>query len=165
MFRSRFYTLTIALIMIFGTGAIDCAMAGETVKLKASATSINTKWEEMEVGDVEGHVIGLFQNTQVWINDMTGEKSTQYSRGTMDFNRKTGQGTMNGYGVMTYPSGDKRFVKHEGKIAGKGLWKGTFTDVGGTGKYEGCTGGGTWESKSLGKGISNLTAEGERTFK
>ena len=84
----RISAVTIALIMVFGLGTIDFTAAGETVKLKASATSINTKWEEIEVGDVEGHVIGLFQNTQVWVSDLTGEKSTQYSRGTMDFKEK-----------------------------------------------------------------------------
>ena len=101
----------------------------------------------------------------VWVNNYTGEKSTQYSRGTMDVHKNTGQGTMQGYGVMTFPSGDKRFNKWEGKLVGKGNWKGTATDIGGTGKFEGCTGGSTWESKSLGRGISQVTAVGERTFK
>jgi hypothetical protein len=155
----------IALTLIFGLVAINIASAGETVKIKASATSINTKWHELEVGDVEGHVIGLYQNTQVWVYEKTGDRATQYSRGTMDFNRKTGQGTLQGYGVMTYASGDKRWASTEGKLVGKGKWEGTYTDIDGTGKYEGCKGGGTWKSQSLGRGISHITAEGERTYK
>jgi hypothetical protein len=150
--------------MLFGLGT-NYSLAGEKVKLKATATSVNTKWHEIEVGDEEGHVIAVLQNTQAWVSDITGERSTQFSRATMDLHKKTGQGTMQGYGVMTYSNGDKRFNKWEGKLVGKGIWKGTFTDIGGTGKYEGCTGGGTWESKSLGPGISQVVAEGERTFK
>ena len=165
MSNSRIYAVIIALTLVFGLIAINFASAGETVKLKGSATSINTKWHEIEVGDAEGHVIGLYQNTQVWVNDATGEKVTQYSRGTMDFNRKTGQGTVQGYAISTYPSGDKRFGKYEGKMVGKGQWEGTWSDINGTGKYEGCKGSGTWKSQSLARGISHITSEGERTFK
>ena len=165
MSRSRIYAVIIVLIMVFGLGTIDFSVAGETVKLKATASSVNTKWHQIEVGDVEGHVVAVFENKQVWVSEITGERSTAISRGTMDFNTKTGQGTASGYSTMTYASGDKRFGSYEGKIVGKGRWKGTFTDIGGTGKYEGCKGGGTWESQSLGRGISHLTAEGERTFK
>ena len=165
MFRFRIFSMTIALIIVFGIGTIDCTMAGETVKIKSSGTSINTKWNQIEVGDVEGHVVAVFQNTQVWSVETTGETTTAFARGTMDLNRKTGQGTMEGYSIMTFPSGDKRFSSFEGKIIGKGRWKGTYTDMDGTGKYKGITGGGTWESKSLARGISHITAEGERTFK
>jgi hypothetical protein len=166
MSKIRIYAVMIALTLIFGLVATNFVSAGETVKIKATATSINTKWHEIEVGDAEGHVIGLFQNTQVWVvNESTGEKSTQLSRGTMDFNRKTGQGTVQGYSIMTYASGDKRWGSYDGKIVGKGKWEGTWTDINGTGKYEGCKGGGTWTSQSMARGISHLTAEGERTFK
>jgi ribosomal protein S11 len=156
--------MMIALIIVFGIGTIDCTVAGETVKIKSSATSINTKWHPIEVGDVEGHVVAVFQNTQVYVSEITGETMTAFSRGTMDLNTKTGQGTMKGYSVMTYPSGDKKFASYEGKKVGKGRWKGTYTDMDGTGKYKGITGGGTWESKSLARGISHVYAEGERTF-
>jgi hypothetical protein len=151
--------------MVFGLGTIDCMEAGETVKIKASGTSVNTKWHEIEVGDEEGHVIAVFQNTQAWVVEPDGIKTTQFSRGTMDLHKKTGQGTMQGYSIMTYPGGDKRYGSFDGKIAGKGKWEGTYTDMGGTGKFEGCIGGGTWKTQSLGPGISHIESEGERTFK
>ena len=165
MSKSRIYSVMIALIMIFGLVAINFASAGETVKVKASGTSINTKWHEIEVGDEEGHVIAVFQNTQAWVVEPDGVTATAFSRGTMDLHKKTGQGTMQGYSIMTYPSGDKRYASFDGNIAGKGKWEGTYTDINGTGKYEGCKGGGTWKTQSLGPGISHIEAEGERTFK
>jgi hypothetical protein len=165
MLRFRICAVIISLVMIFGLCAVGFAVAGETVKLKASGTSISTKWHQIEVGDEEGHIIAVLQNTQVWDLEPDRGKATAISQGTMDLHKKTGKGTMQGYSIMTYPSGDKRYASWEGKIAGKGKWEGTFTDIGGTGKYEGCTGGGTWKTQSLGPGISHIEAEGERTFK
>ena len=36
MSKSRIYAVAIALIMVFGLGTIDCTVAGEKVKIKAS---------------------------------------------------------------------------------------------------------------------------------
>lgn len=165
MHRSKILVLLATILCVFCMGVIECVVAGETVKLKATATSINTKWHQIEVGDAEGHIIAVMENTQLWVSDPAGEKWTARSRGTMDLNTKTGQGTMQGYGVYTYSNGDKRFGKWEGKLVGKGQYEGTWSDIGGTGKYDGCTGGGTWAATSMGPGISEITAEGERTFK
>ncbi len=156
---------TVTVVMVLIVLVASPALAGETVKTKATGTSINTKWHQIEIGDTEGHVVAVFQNTQVWISEITGERATAFSRGTMDLNKKSGQGTMKGYNVTTFANGDKRFGSYEGKMVGKGQWEGTHTDIGGTGKYDGCTGGGTWKAKSLARGISHVEAEGERIFK
>ena len=37
--------------------------------------------------------------------------------------------------------------------------------TGGTGKFEGMTGEGTWETRSLAPGVSYTEAEGERVYK
>ncbi len=164
MMKRSLGPLAKAVLPAIFVAALAVSAAGETVPIKASATSVNTKWHPVEVGDVEGHIVAVFENTQVWVSDITGETATACSRGTMDFNTKTGQGTMKGYNVTTLPNGDKRFGAFQGEAAGKGGWKGTFTDIGGTGKYEGITGSGTWEATSLTRGVSRITSEGERTF-
>ena len=46
-------------------------MAGE--KFKAHGASTNVKWEQIEVGDVEGHVIAITESKAVYFNDSTGE--------------------------------------------------------------------------------------------
>ena len=165
MKKSIIYFFTIIISVGIVSGTLENALAGETVKIKASGTSINTKWHQIEVGDVEGHVIALFESKQVWVSEITGERTTAYSRGTADLYLKTGKGTMVGYSVMIFPGGDKRFASYDGKIVGKGLWEGTFTDIDGTGKYKGVKGGGTWKTESLMRGVSHIEAEGERTFK
>jgi hypothetical protein len=163
MYWYRVFPVAIVVVVLFGLGA-NQTLAGEPVKYKASGTSINTKWHEIEVGDTDGHVIAVFENKQVWVSEITGETAIAHSRGTIDLNKKSGQGTMRGYNVTTWENGDKRYGSYEGKLMGKGQWEGTYTDMGGTGKFDGCSGGGIWRSKSLGPGISHLESEGERTF-
>ena len=160
MFRSKLFSVLTVVLFVFGIAMIDCAVAGEKTKLHG--TSVGTKWHQLEVGDEDGHVIAITESKAVYFNEKTGEKETMVSKGTMDINLKTGQGTLKGYGVMTSPNGDKRFTMSEGKPVGKGHWKGTYTYTKGTGKLEGIKGGGTWDSYSLAPGISYIETEGER---
>jgi hypothetical protein len=152
-----------ALSMIFfilGIAMIGSAGAGE--KVKATATSVRTKWQPIQVNDEEGHVIAVYENTNVYSKDKNGEIPTGVSSGVIDMNVKTGKGTLKGYVVSTYPNGDKLFTRTEGQLIGKGQAEGTYKYVGGTGNMEGAKGSGIWKSKSLAPGISFLEVEGER---
>lgn len=159
MCRFKLFALLNIALFILGITMIDFAVAGEKVKLHG--TSVTTKSHQMEVGDEEGHVIILSESKQVYFNEKTGEKLTRVGQNIIDINMKTGKGTVKGYGVMPSPNGDKRFTISEGKPAGKGHWKGTYTYTGGTGKFEGIKGGGTWDTFSLAPGISYAETEGE----
>jgi hypothetical protein len=69
---------------------------------------------------------------------------------------------LKGYGVETFPNGDKVIRMHEGKPVGKGHWKGTWRIVKGTGTREGVKAEGTWDSYSMGQGQpSYMEVEGE----
>ena len=50
----------------------------------------------------------------------------------------------------------KTITTHEGLPAGKDHWKGTWTYVSGTGKYEGVKGSRIWDSYSMGQGQPSL---------
>ena len=159
MLRSKLFTVLTVVLFICGIATIDCALAGQ--KMKWHGTGVTTKWEQIEVGDEEGHVVAISEAKQVFINETTGEKSVSNSINNLDINPKTGQGTVRGYGVSTFPNGDKLIRAHEGKIVGKGQMKGTFTYIKGTGKYEGVKGGGTWHSFSLAPQVTYYEVEGE----
>ena len=161
---SRICSLFTALTIIFGMSTIDNTIAGEKEKVKATGTSINVKFNKIDIGNEDGHAIAVYENKLLWISEKDGGKATAISRGTMDFNYKAGNGIMRGYSEMKMPDGDTVFSSYEGKMVGKGKVKGTYTYIGGTGKYEGCTGGGTWESQSLARGVSHVVAEGERIY-
>jgi hypothetical protein len=58
---------------------LNSAMAGEIFKGHGASTII--KWEQIEVGDVEGHVIAISKSKQIYFNEATGEKSASISIG------------------------------------------------------------------------------------
>jgi hypothetical protein len=158
---SKIISATAVIIFVFGISMIDCVVAGEKQKIKSHGASVTGKWEQIEVGDEEGHVLVVYDSKQIYFNEITGERSAGPSVNTMDINLKTGQGFVRGYGSTTDKDGDKIFRTHEGKPVGKGHWKGTFIWVKGTGKYEGVKGSGTWDSYSLAPGQSYVEVEGE----
>jgi len=43
MFKSRIFSVIISLIVVFGLCTVNFVMAGETEKIKGTATSVNTK--------------------------------------------------------------------------------------------------------------------------
>lgn len=147
-------------VFAFSVSMIDWALAGEKIKLHGS--SFITEWHQMDVGDKEGHILSVYKAKQIYINEINNEKFTSSQVTTMDVNLKTGDGSLNGYGISAYMNGDITTRKFEGKSVGKGHWKGTWSFVKGTGKYDGVKGGGTWDSYSMGQGKpSYMEVEGE----
>ena len=100
---SLFRALTVVLFFSC-TAMFNFAMAGEKVKAHGASTTV--KWEQIEVGDVKGHVIAISESKQIYINELTGEKSTSVSIGLNDFNLNTGIGSGHGYGITTLKNGD-----------------------------------------------------------
>jgi len=160
MSRSKLCAVLILVSFVLMVAMIDGAVAAE--KMKFHGTSVTTNSQTMEVGDEEGHMLIIAEAKQIYINQETGVNATSISKSLMDINIKTGRGSLKGYGVTTYPNGDKIFRMHEGKPVGKGHWKGTYSYIRGTGKYEGVKGKGTWDSYSLAQGMSYMEIEGEQ---
>ena len=148
------------IVLAFSLLMLDCTLAGEKIKLHGS--SFITEWQQMEVGDTEGHVMAVYKSKQIYLNEMTNEKFTSSEVSTMDVNFKTGQGSLQGYGVSEFANGDITTRTFEGKSVGQGHWKGTWSFVRGTGKYDGVKGGGTWDVYSMGQGKPEyVEVEGE----
>jgi hypothetical protein len=120
MIRSKLFSAFIVLFFFFGLAPLSSAVAGE--KEKWIGTGVTTKFEQIQVGDEEGHVLALMQNKQVFINQKTGEKMASTSTNLIDMNPKAGLLTVSGYGVTTDPNGDKLIRAHEGK-ARNGNWQ------------------------------------------
>ena len=160
MFRFKIFSVISVLLFVLSIGVTDSAMAGE--KFTAHGVSFVTNSKQVEVGDEEGHMLLIMEQQQLYINDKTAERTVSTSKNLMDINIKTGQGTLKGYGVETFPNGDKVIRVHEGKPVGKGHWKGTWKVLKGTGTREGQKGGGTWDAYCMGQGEpSYLEVEGE----
>ena len=147
---SRIVAISAVLLFVFGFGMTDSAVAGE--KVSWHGTSFTTDWKQIEVGDEDGHILAVYSQKQLYVNNKTGEKTVSTTVNTMDINMKTGQGSVRGYGWNVDKDGDKIIRTHEGKPVGKGHWRGTYKWIRGTGKYEGIKGSGTWNVYQMGQG-------------
>ena len=124
----------LALVALFlGVVAVGDAAAGEKFKLRAVRQ--NVKWEQIAVGDQEGHVFALAESKGIQ-NNMEGKAFCNgwFNRdvGFFDLNLKTGVWSGHGCMDLLSPGGDKIFMSWEGSNN-----KGTCVFVKGTGKFEG----------------------------
>jgi len=136
--------LIAALILVPATPAM-----AKKEKFKGRHISQITKIHVIKVGDVEGHIIGIFQRRG--LNFINGEVATYKSCGTLDITK--GKGTAEGYTQITYEDGSMTVAKFQGTLeplkGKRSTGKGTFSYIGGSGRFEGIKGGGSWTSKSF----------------
>lgn len=162
MFKSKLVILTTVVVFVFGFIALDFAIAGEKLKIKSHGVTYTTKMHQIEVGDVEGHIIIIYEQRSIFANEISGEKFADRSVGFMNMNpNKPEEMYLTGYGVHTDKDGDKANRSFKGKPISKSQWKGVYTVTGGTGKFEGATGGGNWTSSMIAPQQSYVEVEGE----
>jgi len=121
----------------------------------------------VEVGDRPGHMMMLMKAACVWTTpiEMEGVKAKSYVAViTADAMGEKSQDR--GYVTLTMENGDKAFVRINAgtSVAGKDgkpvSGEGTWTYAGGTGKFKGLKGKGTYQSKAVADGVED-TVEGE----
>ena len=158
MAKGKVIAFIAVITLAFGMTAIDNAVAAE--RIAGRNVKHNVKWEQIEVGDEEGHVIAVYENKG--INSRTdGKTFVSWECGILDMNLKTGVGSGNGYGTTTDKAGDKIYWTWEGKNVGKGTWEGTWANTTGTGKFAGIKGKGTFTSYTVAPQQSYSDWEGE----
>jgi hypothetical protein len=131
-----------ASLIILGCGMAD---AGTTIEKAGAIACVTDKWDEKEVE--KGHKMVDAATRCVLIPNAGSveELGTQDCVGKYEFKPDqswTGSGTCSN----TYKSGDKMFESWE---EGSKLKEYTYKTTGGTGKYEGASGGGTYVYESL----------------
>jgi len=162
--RSRLLLIILALIIAFG---VTTASAQDKVKVKYTKYMVVTKYEVKEVPDTEGHILLQYEAKDVssdgrWICYKTAQ--ADYIKGT---------GPVKGYNECVDREGGTIIDKFEGMSTTKKspegkviqTFKGTYTYIKGTGKYEGIQGGGTFHGMEIGKGILLADIEGEYIIK
>jgi hypothetical protein len=139
-----FLSVTVLLVSI--TQAADEKITGRIV-------AHYTKMETMEVGDVPGHVLGIAQQSGLAFFS-TGEIAKKAA--TFHFDLMKGKGTFVDYSLYTDQDGSTRFIKSVGTAGPVGDGKkfvieGEFECIGGTGRYEGFKGTGTFKGERIGE--------------
>ena len=145
MSRIKLMTLTATIIMFLCVTSLGSALAGE--KYKGRHIFYTTKFEPIQVGDEEGHIIAVVERMGIH-TDFDKKPFSDgwpiHGVGIVDMNIKTGAGSSYGYDVLTDKDGDKVIHKWEGGPGKSGRWEGTVTFIEGTGKWKGIKGKGTW---------------------
>ena len=143
--RCKLFAFIVVITLAFGVAIVADALAGEKFKLRT--VKYMTKWEQVNVGDEEGHVIAVYEGKGIETN-MQGKKFMDgwliRETGLMDINGKAGTWSAQGYGESTDRDGDKIFFSWEGRKDKNDAGKGTNAILKGTGKWQGIKGKGTW---------------------
>jgi len=161
---SRYKIIALMALFVFALGIafIGDALAGEKFKIRTVFHSI--KSEQIAVPGEEGHVVGVGEVKGIASvlegNALAPGKFCHYVN-SFDMNTKTGVGSSRVYGDTTDADGDIYYWLSEGKFVEGKYWKGKMTIVGGTGKYQGLQGKGTYTSHSVAPGQSYSDGEWE----
>lgn len=150
--------------------ALASASAAQT---KTSGTISCTKPDpaySIDAGDRAGHALGLMKSACTWTNPMQIEDVA--TKDGYDVVTGDGSGTKvhaNGYHVSNMANGDKIFVRFSGtdtvtKDGKPDTSVGTWSYTGGTGKFKGITGKGTYKGKADASGNMVNEIEGEYTL-
>jgi len=114
------------------------------------------KGETMEVGDVPGHVMGVSETTGlIFITRGPGSGEIGTRKSSTYFDVVKGKGTTTGYYVYTFADGSTMVTRAIGTITpGDGgkrtTYEGTYEITGGTGKFAGMKGKGTYKGERVG---------------
>ena len=140
MSKSKMVGMMVLIVFAMSILLVGDALAGE--KFKCRTVGYTTKFQPIDVGDEDGHVVGVWECKGIQTN-MEGKWFNNgwvdIERGFSDVNVKTGVGSIFFYGEVTDKDGDKYYYKGEGKDFKSSRWE----IVKGTGKFEGIHGGGT----------------------
>ena len=127
--------------------------AQEKCKMKWENPAANSKYTEqhvIDVGDVPGHQIRIFELHRTFPNDQPNceglKRVDQWNSGYSDYIERNGRAW--GYVTTVFENGDKIFGEFSGTsqtvVAADGSKKSTFSGVvvytGGTGRYQGVRG-------------------------
>lgn len=139
-FKQLFVAVPAALV-ILGAGT---AIAGKTVEEAGVLVCINDKWDEKEVE--KGHKLVDYAGRCVGVpDDPSALKDTQDCTGKYEY---MADGSWKGSGTCkrTFKGGDTLADTYE---EGSHLKEYTYKTTGGTGKYQGASGGGTYTRDDL----------------
>ncbi len=126
----------------------------ETKTIKGTNFHHTVVWQGIEVGDVEGHLVGAYENKGVSVYE-DGQEVELLIRGTLD--QVKGIGPVDGYDIRMYSDGSTITLEYHGeaKMTPEGrVVSGTYTSCRGAGRFEGAKCQGTWTGGRKGKSLN-----------
>jgi hypothetical protein len=142
--------LKVTSLVVFALLTTPSAWAERTVKEKGRVVYHIAKVELMEVGDVPGHLLGIADQRGLVTTD-AGEVGAWSTKVVLDLTN--GTGPHQAYTVTTFEDKSTTITKAEGVTTsrpdGTSTFEGTFTYIGGTGRFAGIKGGGSYAGKRM----------------
>ena len=140
--------VAVGLLAVFTT--VPAAWADKTVKEKGRVVYHIAKVEVMEVGDVPGHILAIADQRGLTTVD-TGEVAIWSTKVVLDLTN--GTGPHQAYTLTTFEDKSTAITQSKGVTTahpdGTSTFEGTFTYIGGTGRFAGVKGGGSYAGKRM----------------
>ena len=163
----KLFKFTFFIIVVLFIG--NTSFAQEKEKFEAKCTGVFTKYHRIEVNDPSEHTFSLYEAKGAGTMNSGGFSFINYGTSRL----VKGKGIHNGINKVIYENGDFSFSEWEGNVTpietatGKSTisFEGTWTHMGGTGRWENAEGKGTYKGSFVGDGIYVMGFEGEYTFK
>src|SRR5215470_4923268 len=160
---------TMKLRTIFAGVCLSLLSIVASAQTKISGSAQCTKpdiQQKVDIPDHPGHSLSISQFKCTWTKplEVAGVQSKDgVDSGAGDIHGD--KGTSHGYYVDAMANGDKAFVHWQGTDSMKdGTSEGKWTYTGGTGKFKGLKGGGTYKGKTAQDGTISFDVEGEYTL-
>jgi len=146
----RLWFTVVSFVVFAAFAAAPAAWADKTVKEKGRIVYHFVKVEVMEIGDVPGHILGIVDQRGLVTVD-TGDVGTWSTKVVVDL--MNGTGPHQAYSVTTFEDKSTTITQAKGVTTsrpdGTSTFEGTFTYIGGTGRFAGIKGGGSYAGKRM----------------
>ena len=162
--RRMAYPAVLAVLML---GLVSVALGAEAGEISRSGQSFHhkLKFEPVEVGDVEGHIVAVYEEEGI-VTFSDGQVAEFKNSGTLDY--VNWEGVHRGYHTVTFKDGSTHTTRYEGtskKTPEGRVTTGTHTYVGGAGKFSGIKGEGSYRGINHKNNKMNIhTFEGKITL-
>jgi len=148
------WTVIIATLLSITVVLVPMIQAADEVAFRSVYHT--QKVETMEASDVPGHIIGVAQQSGLTFytkGPASGQIATMSN--TFHFDTMKGKGTFTNYVVNTFQDGSTLSAKTIGTVTPlnggpRAAIEGVYEIIGGTGKFEGTKGKGTYKGERLG---------------
>jgi hypothetical protein len=136
------------------------AWAGEKGKIKTRAVLVTTKQDAAKVDDKPDHTLLYLEQDGIIFNE-SGGKFLDKARYQLIYLSDSAGLVAGGYKTFTEADGSKVFAKFTDTEQAPPVYKGSFDFIGGTGKYAGIKGHGTWTYTTVADTVAWDEMEGE----
>ena len=145
---------TLVPVLLIAGAFYTSAAVAETKTIKGTNYHHTVVWQGIEVGDVDGHLVGAYENKGVSLYE-DGQQVELVIRGTLD--QVKGIGPVDGYDIRTFSDGSTLALEYHGaaKETPEGrVVSGTYTACRGAGRFEGAKCDGTWTGGRMGQSLN-----------